>query len=117
MGYDNANNILSFGKPQFASNYSTSGGTLSIADSYAQTINGTSLTATLPVVDGTNVGIQFLITNTNASALTVNSSSSQLIYSSTGAASTLTRSLAVGHSHIFTAIFTTSGSTYGWSMV
>ena len=92
---------------------------MAINDTYSQTfnINTAPFTATLPVVDGTNVGFQFLITNTNATSLVVGASGGQLIYSSTLAASSNTRTLPVGHSHIFTAIFTTSGSTYGWSMV
>jgi hypothetical protein len=41
----------------------------------------------------------------------------QLIYSTTGAASATSRTLAQGNSHIFTAILTTGASTFGWSMV
>ena len=102
---------------KYASKYSTSDVTLSIADSYAQTYDGSTLTATLPVVDVNNVGIQFLITNTNATALTVNSSSSQTIYSTIAGLSATSRTLNTEHSQIFTAIKTTSASTYGWSMV
>ena len=102
---------------KYASKYSTSDVTLSIADSYAQTYNGSSLTATLPTVTSGNVGIQFLITNTNATALTVNSSSSQTIYSTIAGLSATSRTLNTEHSQIFTAIKTTSASTYGWSMV
>ena len=36
---------------------------------------------------------------------------------STGSASATSRTLAQGHSHIFTAILTTGASTFGWSMV
>jgi hypothetical protein len=117
MGFDNVNNVLSFGKPQFACNYSTSGGTLTINSPYSQTINGTGQTITLPIVTSGNVGIQFLITNTNGNALLVAASGGQTIYSSTGTASLTPRSLATGHSHIFTAIYTISVSTFGWSMV
>jgi hypothetical protein len=117
MGFDNVNNVLSFGKPQFACNYSTSGGTLSINSPYSQTINGIGQTLTLPVVTSGIVGIQYLITNTNASALTVNGSGGQFIYSSFGTAVVLTKSLTQGHSHIFTAIYTTGVGTFGWSMV
>jgi hypothetical protein len=102
---------------RYAVNLRSSSTTLAINDTYSQTFNGSSLTATLPLVDGTNVGFQFLITNTNASSLSVNSTGGQLIYSTTGTASATTRTLPVGHSHIFTAIYTTSGSTFGWSMV
>ena len=116
MGYDNVNNNLSFGKPQFASNYSTIGGTLSANSPYAQTINGTGQTLTLPLVTSGNVGIQHLIVNTNAlSSLTVSSSSSQNIYS-TGSTAT-TRTLAVGDGRIFASIYTTGSGTFGWTMI
>ena len=93
--------------------------TLVSNSTYGQTfyISVAPFTATLPQVDGTNVGIQFLITNTNATTLVVGTSGEQLIYSSRGAASATSRSLAVGHSHIFTAIYTISNSDFGWSMV
>lgn len=106
-------------RPKYASTYNNAASQILLStSSYSQTFNNTGLTATLPEVDGTNVGIQFLITNTNASsALSVSSSSSQDIYSSTGVPSNTTRNLAVGHSHIFTAIYTTGSGTYGWSMV
>ena len=84
---------------------------------YVNTFFGTSLVATLPLVDSANVGTQYLITNTNASALSVTGQSGQLIYSSTAPASSTTRSLAEGNSQIFTAIYTTSAGTFGWSMV
>ena len=100
---------------KYASKYSTSDVTLSIADSYAQTYDGSTLTSTLPVVDVNNVGIQFLITNTNATALTVSSSSSQNIYS-TGSTAT-TRTLAVGDGRIFASIYTTGSGTFGWTMI
>jgi len=91
---------------------------LAVYNSYAQTFNGgVGTTATLPQVNSANVGLQFLITNTSASALSVATSGGQLIYSSTGSASSATRSLATGHSQIFTAIKTLNGLTYGWSMV
>jgi hypothetical protein len=102
---------------QYASSYRTTGTTLNTTSTYAQTFNGTTLTATLPIVNGINVGTQYLITNTNADNLIVASSSSQLIYSSSGSASATTRTLATGHSQIFTAIMTTSASNFGWSMV
>ena len=106
-------------RPKYASTYNDASQILLSTSSYSQTfnINTAPFTATLPVVNGNNVGIQFLITNTNASPLTVGSSSSQDIYSSTGVPSNPTRNLAVGHSHIFTAIFTTGSGTFGWSMV
>jgi hypothetical protein len=72
----------------------------------------------LPNATATNVGTQFTITNVNANALGVTTTGgTQLIYSSTGAPSSVSRSLAQGHSQIFTAIQTTSATTYGWSMV
>jgi hypothetical protein len=98
-------------------NLRTGNVTLDDRDTYSQTFNGTNLVATLPIVDGNNVGTQYLITNTNATALSVATQSGQLIYSSTGTAVNPTKSLSVGHSQIFTAIYTTSGSTFGWSMV
>ena len=103
-------------RPKYASTYNNASQILSSTSSYAQTFNGSSLIATLPVVDGNNVGIQFLITNTNTlTALTVSSQSSQNIYSV--GSTDITRSLNVGDSRIFTAIFTTGSGTYGWSMV
>ena len=104
-------------RPKYASTYNDGSQTLLSTSSYSQTFNGASLVATLPVVNDNNVGIQFLITNTNSTTLVVVASGVQTIYSSTGAASNPTRNLAVGHSHIFTAIFTTGSGTYGWSMV
>ena len=89
---------------------------ISATSEAVQTFNGTSLTAELPVVDASNVGIQFLITNTNIGTLVVAGNGAS-IYSSTGTPSTATRNLPQGHSQIFTAIKTTSDSTYGWSMV
>ena len=94
--------------------YLTGSGNVSTTSTAVRTYNGTSLTATLFTVSATNVGLQFTITNTNATALTVIGNGTQLIYSSTGAASATSRTLATGHSHIFTAILT---STFGWSMV
>ena len=116
MSFDNVNNTLAFGKPKYASNYFTTSQTLNGSSSYSNTFNGSSLTATLHSVTLSNVGIQFLITNTNASAMTVVSTGGQIIYSSTTGGAT-SRTLAVGHSQIFTAIKTTGNTTYGWSMV
>jgi hypothetical protein len=101
---------------QYPSAFFNSNQTLSATSSYANSFNGTTLTATLPVVSSTNVGTQFLITNTNAGSMTVNSSSSQSIYS-TGTATATSRTLTTGNSQIFTAIRTTNSSTFGWSMV
>ena len=47
---------------------------------YSLTFNGSGLTATLPSISSFDVGIQFLITNTNASSLSVVSSGGQVIY-------------------------------------
>ena len=113
-----ANNGLNILKStiQYTSSYNTSNQNLDITSSYSQTFNGAGLTATLPTVSSSNVGIQFLITNINASNLTVSASGGQLIYSSTGLASTASRTLNSGNSQIFTAILT-GVATYGWSMV
>jgi hypothetical protein len=103
---------------KYPSSYNTTSASLTTSSNAVQTFNGSSLTATLPNASATNVGIQFTITNTNASNLTVTTvGGTQLIYSSTGAASATSRTLNVGHSQIFTAIQTTGASTYGWSMV
>ena len=108
----NANNI------EYPATYNAANASISTTSNAVQTFNGSSLTATLFNASATNVGTQFTITNTNATSLTVTTTGgTQLIYSSTGAASATSRSLASGHSHIFTAILTTGASTYGWSMV
>ena len=108
----NANNI------KYPTSYNTTSQNITTSSNAVQTFNGSSLTATLPNASATNVGIQFTITNTNASNLTVTTvGGTQSIYSSTGAASATSRTLNVGHSQIFTAIQTTSASTFGWSMI
>ena len=107
-------------RPKYASTYNNASQILLSTSSYSQTFNGASLVATLPEVDDNNVGIQFLITHTNGGNLTVAASVSplqQYIYSSMGIDSTISRTLNTGHSQIFTAIYTISASTYGWSMV
>jgi hypothetical protein len=105
---------------RYGSTLRTSNATLSVADTYAQTFNGTNLVVSLPEVDATNVGLQFLITNTDTTALTVNAvilSIGQYIYSTIGGATT-SKTLTSGNSHIFTAIYTTvADDTFGWSMV
>jgi hypothetical protein len=108
---------LSNNNIKYPTSYQTASASISNTSNSVQTFNGSTLTATLPVVSSTNVGTQFLITNTNAGNLTVASSSSQLIYYSVGTAAATTRILNTGHSHIFTAIQTTGATTYGWSMV
>jgi hypothetical protein len=108
----NANNI------QYPATFNNTSASISTTSNAVQTFNGSNLTATLFNASATNVGTQFTITNTNATNLTVTTTGgTQLIYSSTGAASATSRSLATGHSHIFTAILTTGASTFGWSMV
>ena len=108
----NANNI------QYPATFNNTSANISTTSNAVQTFNGSSLTATLFNVSATNVGTQFIITNTSASNLTVTTTGgTQLIYSIIGAASATSRTLATGHSNIFTAILTTSASTYGWSMV
>ena len=109
--------LNSAGTIRLSTEYKTSGGAISNnGQETAITYNGSTLTGTLPTVDINNVGVQFLITNVNATNLTINTSSGQLIFSSTGAASAASRSLNTGHSHIFTAIPLAS-NTFGWSMV
>ena len=109
--------LNSAGTIRLSTEYKTSGGAISNnGQETAITYNGSTLTGTLPTVDINNVGVQFLITNVNATNLTINTSSGELIYSSTGAASAASRSLNTGHSHIFTAIPLAS-NTFGWSMV
>jgi hypothetical protein len=93
---------------------------LTTESSYVQTFSGsgTALTVTLPHVTTANIGIQFLITNTDSISLTVNSSSGQSIYSSTLPNQSATRTLPYCASQIFTAIKTTlTGNVCGWSMV
>ena len=103
---------------QYPSTFNSSGITLNGTTNYSQTFNGANLTVTLPTVLSTNVGLQFLITNTNSGNLTVSASSSQLIYTSiSNPPSSTSTTLNTGHSQIFTAILTTDASTYGWSMV
>ena len=97
--------------------YLTASGSVSATSASVRTYNGTNLTATLFTVSATNVGIQFTITNTNATNLTITTfGGTQLIYSTTGVASATSRTLNTGHSQIFTAIQTTA-SLFGWSMV
>jgi hypothetical protein len=110
----NLNNI------KYPTDYNTSSASLTTTSNAVQTFNisGGSFTANLPNATAANVGTQFTITNTNTNSLIVSTlGGAQLIYSSTGAASATSRTLAQGHSHIFTAIQTTGASTYGWSMV
>jgi hypothetical protein len=102
---------------QYPCNFYQANLTLDDRSTYVNTFFGAGLVATLPVVTGTNVGTQYLITNTSAGNMSVTASGGQLIYSSTGAASAPSKTLNTGHSHIFTAIYTIDASTYGWSMV
>jgi hypothetical protein len=101
---------------KYPSTYLTSTGSVSSTSIAVRTYDGSNLTATLFNASATSVGTQFTITNTNATNLIVTTSGTQLIYSSTGSASATSRTLATGHSHIFTAIQATI-SLYGWSMV
>lgn len=118
----NSNNITNVNNIQYVAAFSSANVTLNGNSSAIQTFNSgsaTVLTATLPVVSATNVGRQFIITNTNIAfpnTLTVVSSGSQLIYSASGASNTTSRTLNSGHSRIFNAIFTGAG-TYGWTMI
>jgi hypothetical protein len=118
MSFDNVNNTLAVGKPRFFTTFTnTSPTTLNGASTYAQTFSaGVGATCALPTISSANVGVQYLITNTNASAMTVTSTAGQTIYSTiTGGANS--RTLTSGNSHIFTAIYSTSGANFGWSMV
>jgi hypothetical protein len=117
MGVTGTGVHLNLNSIKYPTTYHDASANLTTSSNAVQTFNGTSLTATLPSVSSTNVGIQFLITNTHSGNLIVITSSGQLIYSSTGAASSISKTLNVGHSQIFTAIQTTSAANYGWSMV
>lgn len=113
----NAQNITGVNNVRYEHSYSTMGATLTASSPAIRTFNGTGLTVTLFNSDASTVGRQFIITNINAGNLTVTTvGGTQLIYSSTGAASATSRTLATGHSQIFTAI-RTGVSAYGWSMV
>jgi hypothetical protein len=123
MGTTGAGVNINLNNIKYPTSYNTSQTTLSTTSNAVQTFNITSGTSgcILPNASATNIGTQFIITNTN---LTVGNSLGvttfggvQLIYSSTGAPSSVSRQLSPGHSHIFTAIQTTGASTYGWSMV
>ncbi len=102
---------------KYPATFNNTSAILSETSNAVQTFNASStLTATLFTVTASNVGTQFIITNTSASSsLTVIGNGTQLIYS-TGAASATSRSLTFGNSQIFTAIRTTL-TIYGWSMV
>jgi hypothetical protein len=96
--------------------YFTTATNITRSSAYANTYNGATLTVNLFTVDATNVGLSYLITNINATNLTVGATGGQTIYSSTGAAALTPRVLNQGHSQIFTAL-QVGASTYGWSMV
>ena len=96
--------------------YFTTATNITTSSAYANTYNGGTLTVNLFTVDATNVGLSYLITNINATNLTVGATGGQTIYSSTGAAALTPRALNTGHSQIFTAL-QVGASTYGWSMV
>lgn len=115
MYYDNTINTLTNVNVKYAADYYTTSQIITNSFNYTQTYNGSGLTATLPSVNSSNVGVQFLITNINATNLTVTSTGSQLIYSTGNSPSTST-TLGSGNSQIFTAI-KTGAATFGWSMV
>jgi hypothetical protein len=120
MGTTGAGVNINLNNIKYPTSYNTAQITLSTNSSSVQTFNISvaPFGCILPNASATNVGTQFIITNTNANNLGVTTTGgTQLIYSSTGAPSSVSRSLAQGHSHIFTAIQTTGASTYGWSMV
>jgi hypothetical protein len=118
MGSSGTGVRINFQNIRYPATYNTASSTLGASSNAVQTYNGASLTATLPNAVSTNVGVQYTITNTNASNLTITTTGgTQLIWSSTAPASATSRTLAQGNSRIFTAILTTGASTFGWSMV
>jgi hypothetical protein len=102
---------------RYRTSYFTTSQNLTSESTYANTFNGIVITATLPEITSNNVGIQFLITNTNHTNLKVITSNNQLIYSFTGTVSPEPIKNLDVVSHIFTAIQTTGPNVYGWSMV
>ena len=120
MGTTGAGVNINLNNIKYPTSYNTAQITLSTNSSSVQTFNipVAPFGCILPNASATNVGTQFIITNTNANNLGVTTTGgTQLIYSSTGAPSSVSRVLAQGNSQIFTAIQTTGASTYGWSMV
>jgi hypothetical protein len=104
------------GGVRFPSSFKTSDYTLLSSD-YAVSFNGLASIATLPKVTAVNVGQVYVITNLSESNdLEVQTSSGQQIYSTINGPSPTQRDLSFFHSHIFTAIITSSTS-FGWSMV
>lgn len=105
-----------YGGLRYRAGYTTT--TLIIGDLFRygnMTYNGTSLNQSLGTVVAGTVGFQVLITNVNATTLTLSAGGGQLIYSTIGGG-TSTKVLNTGHSHILTAI-QVGATTYGWSMV
>lgn len=116
LTFSSSTGLLGFGRPKYSVQYIA--GAFSITDTtpYSTTSDGSG---TLPVVNATNVGIQYLFTSVSG-GLVISSSSSQLIYSTIAPASATSRTLAAGNSHIFTAIRVgtgTSSTNFAWSMV
>ena len=76
----------------------------------------TASTVTLFIIDEERNGKQFIITNTSAGNLVVNTSNSQNIYT-TGVAPATTRTLASGATRQFTSIKISNTPTFAWSMI
>jgi hypothetical protein len=109
-------NLSVGGSVKYSTTYHTISSTLDTTSKYSNTFNVNPGSCTFTSVNSDNVGIQFLITNVNSSNLTVNTSSSQYIYSSTDPSLSTTRTLSQYNSQIFTSI-QIGTSSYGWSMV
>lgn len=110
--YGITNNIS--GGLRIRTSYQTTNYNISEYD-YQITFNGNSLTANLPTIDSSNVGIIYCIVNVNSSNLTVNSNGTQLIYSSQGSPNNSVN-LNTGHSQYFIGIQTGIG-VYGYCMI
>jgi len=105
-----------YGGLRYRAGYTTTALTTGALFTYGNmTYNGSSISQTLGTVSANTVGFQILITNVNATNLTMSAGGGQLIYSTIGAG-TASKTLNTAHSHIFTAI-QVGASTYGWSMV
>jgi hypothetical protein len=111
-----ANNVDVQGVISRSTSYFTTATNITTTSAYANTYNGATLTVSLFTVDASNVGLSFLVTNVNATNLSVAAAAGQTIYSSTGAAALTPRVLNQGHSQIFNAL-QVGPTTYGWSML
>lgn len=98
---------------QMSSQYNTTSQVFTTDSKYIQTFDGASLTATLPSINSTNVGIQFLITNIDATTLVVSSDGVQTIYLSGSSATS--QIIPTNYSYLLTSI-QNGAATYGWTM-